>query len=481
MTRDTSRRSVLAGTGAAAAGLLAVGSNVSADGHDVPVVIESVTPREDLIVLRNEGDSDVDLSGYVIRWLYNNPDNTQEDALPEDTVIEAGGTLRITSGFYDTEADVTYDYGNGRINNDGTNTIALLTPSQQEEVSVYEGDGSGAEGDDPVDDEPEEEPEDDDPVSQDVEFEYSYQSEVPDEELDDRLELSSAEYFLEETDADERSCYITFDVENLTDDEEMTVYLVSSVENDDGEHQSSHEYPTVSEPGSSMSVDLSFPECIDADRGEVHAMVTSIETVEDEPGGDEPESYDVDFEYEYDAEIPDRGDVDLESKLELSSAEFFRVEHDDAQDYCYVDVKAENLTDDTELSLEYGAVIDEEMTSIGATGHLDAGETSTARIELYDCDDPDPEEGVVSAFASNMSVDGEEDEEPDDDPEDEPEEDDEYEDDSETGDHEDEEEYDDHDETEEQHDDDCPEEEPEPEPEDDCPEEEPEPEPEDDC
>jgi hypothetical protein len=413
------------------------------------------------------------------------PGHHQEDALPEDTVIEAGGSLRITSGYYETEADIDYGYEGGRINNDGTNTIALLTPSQQEEVSVYEGDGNGAEDDDPAGDEPEEDPEEDDPgeedssdgepVSQDVEFEYSYQSEVPDEDLDDRLELSSAEYFLEETDADERSCHITFDVENLTENEEMTVYFVSSVENDDGEHQSSHEYPTVSEPGASMSVDLSFPECIDADRGEVHAMVTSIETVEDEPGDDEPESYDVEFEYEYDAEIPDREDVDLESKLELSSAEFFRVEHDDSEDYCYVEVESENLTDDTEIRFEYGAVIDEEMTSIGATGHLGAGETSTARIELYNCDDPDPEEGVVSAFANNMWVDGEEDDEPDD-REDEPEEEDEY-DDSETEDHEDEAE-DDH---EEPYDDDCPEEEPEPEPEDDCPEEEPEPEPKDDC
>jgi hypothetical protein len=82
MTRDTSRRSVLAGTGATVAGLLAVGSNVSADGHDVSVVIESVTPQEDLIVLRNEGASDVDLSGYVIRWLYNDPDTTRRMRCP---------------------------------------------------------------------------------------------------------------------------------------------------------------------------------------------------------------------------------------------------------------------------------------------------------------------------------------------------------------------------------------------------------------
>jgi hypothetical protein len=82
----------------------------------------------------------------------------------------------------------------------------------------------------------EEEPSDndaDEPATQNVEFEYSYQSEVPDKDLDDRLELSSAEYFLGET-GTRGSCHITFDVENLTDDEKMTVYLVSRVENDDG-------------------------------------------------------------------------------------------------------------------------------------------------------------------------------------------------------------------------------------------------------
>jgi hypothetical protein len=302
----------------------------------------------------------------------------------------------------------------------------------------------------------------DEPVAQNVEFEYSYQSEVPDKDLDDRLELSSAEYFLGET-GTRGSCHITFDVENLTDDEEMTVYLVSRVENDDGDDQSSHERPIVSVPGESKSVDLSFPECIEADRGEVHAMVTSINMVEDdEPGGDDPESFDVEFEYEYDADIQGREDVDLESKLELSSAEFFRVAHDGSQDYCYVEVEAENLTDDTELSLDYGAVVDEEMTSVGASGDLDAGETTTVRIELYNCNNPDPDEGVVSAFAGNMWVDGEEDEEPDDEPEDETPEDDEPE----------------ESEDDEPEDDECPEDEPGPEVEEDCPEDEPEPEPE---
>lgn len=191
MTRERSRRSVLTGTGVAIVGLVGVGSQVSADGHDVPVVIESVTPEQDLIVLRNEGNSDVDLSGYVIRWQYGNPDYDQEDSLPAGTVVEAGGELRITSGYYDTEADIDYGYDAGRIANEETNIIALLTPSEENEVSVYStsrgeisGDDSG--GDGSGEDDPEEDP-DDEGDSEDDESEEDdpEDEEQGDEEVDE--------------------------------------------------------------------------------------------------------------------------------------------------------------------------------------------------------------------------------------------------------------------------------------------------------
>jgi hypothetical protein len=196
MTRNPSRRSVLAGTGAAIAGLIGAGSQVTADGHDVPVVIESVTPEEDLIILRNEGDSEVDISGYVLKWLYNNPDYRQRDEIPDGTQIAAGGELRITSGYYDTEADIDYGYGAGRINNDGTNVIALLTPSEEYEVSVYDTSTGETEPGDPVDDEedgpdeetddePEEEEETDDEPEDEPEEEVD---EEPEEEYDEEYD-----------------------------------------------------------------------------------------------------------------------------------------------------------------------------------------------------------------------------------------------------------------------------------------------------
>lgn len=162
MTLQRSRRAVLARTGAAVAGLAGIGSQAAADGHDVPVVIESVTPEQDLIVLRNDGESAVDLSGYIVDWLYNNPDYDQSDSLPSGTEIEAGGELRITSGYYDTEADVTYDYENGRVDNEGTNVIALYTPSRTHAVSVYDTSTGETEPGDPVDDPEDAEPEDGD-------------------------------------------------------------------------------------------------------------------------------------------------------------------------------------------------------------------------------------------------------------------------------------------------------------------------------
>ncbi|MFU8866623.1 hypothetical protein [Natronococcus sp.] len=186
MTRNRSRRAVLAGAGAAVAGLVGIGSQVAADGHDVSVVIESVTPEQDLIVLRNEGESTVDLSGYIVDWLYNNPDYDQSDSLPSGTEIEAGGELRITSGYYDTEADVTYDYAAGRINNDHTNVIALYTPSRSNAVSVYDTSTGETEPDDPVDDpEDEEQPEDEEPEDEEPEDEEPEDEEPEDEEPED--------------------------------------------------------------------------------------------------------------------------------------------------------------------------------------------------------------------------------------------------------------------------------------------------------
>lgn len=129
---------------------IGAGTSVTADGHDIPVVIESVTPEQDLIVLRNESDSEVDISGYVIDWEHNGS-QTQRDTLPSDATIEAGGTYRVASGYNDIEADHDFEYDAGRINNEDPDVVALLTPSEANVVATFDPVTGEAGSGDPVD------------------------------------------------------------------------------------------------------------------------------------------------------------------------------------------------------------------------------------------------------------------------------------------------------------------------------------------
>ncbi|XVH31322.1 hypothetical protein ACNS7O_13140 [Haloferacaceae archaeon DSL9] len=132
---------------------LGIGTNVLADGHDIPVSIVDVDVITEVVTLQNDGDGDIDLSGYVIDWEYEG-DQNQSDELPEGTIIQAGGELTIASGFTSQgapvpeDADVLYDYGAGRINDDGGDTIALHAPGQSDVVDTFEtsGDESGGSG-----------------------------------------------------------------------------------------------------------------------------------------------------------------------------------------------------------------------------------------------------------------------------------------------------------------------------------------------
>ncbi|WP_394742444.1 hypothetical protein [Natronococcus roseus] len=217
---------------------------------------------------------------------------------------------------------------------------------------------------------------------------------------------------------------------------------------------------------------------------------------------DEPVSQDVEFEYEYVAELHDRDDVDLESKLELSSAEYYRATREDDRDHCFVEVEAENLTDDEEINVYYAATV-EGVGSVDSTGLLAPGETVTVRLPMHECPEEDPAQGVVSAMVTIVRdydgededpEDGEDEDEPDDDPaeeepEDEEPEEEERDDDPEKAEPDDEDEKDRDDEKDVKQDDDCPDDEDGTEAkteetrsdDEDCPEEEPEPTDEEDC
>lgn len=145
----TNRRKFITGAGFVIAGTVGFGTAL-ADGHEISIVIAEVDAENETVVLENTGDTDVDLSGYVIDWEHNG-DKNQTDSLPEETTVPAGGKLTIASGYTDAEGDVTYDYGNGRINNEDPDVIALLTPSEKV-VATSDDEVTGGEGGNDTDD-----------------------------------------------------------------------------------------------------------------------------------------------------------------------------------------------------------------------------------------------------------------------------------------------------------------------------------------
>lgn len=140
---DTNRRRFLSGATVVATTALGIGagSTVLADEHNIPVAIVGVNAEADTVTFENQGSSQADISGYIIDWEHNGP-QTQTDPFPEGTTIEAGATFVVGSGYTDAEADFHFDYDAGRINNDETDEIALLTPDDSEVVTTSEEDTS---------------------------------------------------------------------------------------------------------------------------------------------------------------------------------------------------------------------------------------------------------------------------------------------------------------------------------------------------
>ncbi|QLG27375.1 lamin tail domain-containing protein [Halorarum halophilum] len=88
-----------------------------------------VAVEAEYVVFRNTGDSEVDVSGYEVAFEYGNDGTNQRRALPKDTTIEAGGELKVASGYKPVDdADVTFDYDGGVLNDDGNDVVALLDP-----------------------------------------------------------------------------------------------------------------------------------------------------------------------------------------------------------------------------------------------------------------------------------------------------------------------------------------------------------------
>lgn len=124
---------MLVGTGVGITGLLGAGSLVSANEHEIPVIIVKVNPVKETIVLENIGNEPADLGGYRMDWEHAD-DQDQTDAFEQGVTIEAGARLVVWTGFQSTQIpDVDYDhriadYDQGRINDDNPDVIALLSP-----------------------------------------------------------------------------------------------------------------------------------------------------------------------------------------------------------------------------------------------------------------------------------------------------------------------------------------------------------------
>lgn len=122
------------GVGAVAMGL-STGSNVVATEH-TPLYFETVALEGDFVVIGNAGDEDFDLSGYIIDWEYNQQED-QTDEIPDGIVVPANGTVKLASGYDEAEAedaDHDFDYEDGRIRDDGSDTIAIHEPEMSSVV-----------------------------------------------------------------------------------------------------------------------------------------------------------------------------------------------------------------------------------------------------------------------------------------------------------------------------------------------------------
>ncbi|WP_170864665.1 lamin tail domain-containing protein [Halogranum amylolyticum] len=95
--------------------------------EDISLTITAVNPEEEYVVIKNEGSSAVDLSGYIMEFEYKQ-NVSQDKTFPSGTTIEAGQSILVASGAVDVDnADVTFDYEGEVINNE-SDQVAVLTP-----------------------------------------------------------------------------------------------------------------------------------------------------------------------------------------------------------------------------------------------------------------------------------------------------------------------------------------------------------------
>ncbi len=120
------------GVGAATLGIagLGAGSTVIASDHS-GLAFAEVNAEDEYVVLKNFTEGEFDLTGYVIDFEANG-ENEQDRSFPDGTVIGAGETLTVATGYKDVDADVDFGSDGGLIRDDGSDVISILAPDGEE-------------------------------------------------------------------------------------------------------------------------------------------------------------------------------------------------------------------------------------------------------------------------------------------------------------------------------------------------------------
>lgn len=141
----TSRRQYLVGAGSVAAAILGVGAGNAVAQNATPegVYITNVDEAGESFVVENRGDAPFGLTGYHVNFEYDGQVDQVREFGPDTTVPEggsltvpAGGEFVVATGAENVaDADVVFNYEGPVLNNDGTDTYAILTPDGSEVIA----------------------------------------------------------------------------------------------------------------------------------------------------------------------------------------------------------------------------------------------------------------------------------------------------------------------------------------------------------
>lgn len=129
LTRCTATLSLITVALVATAGI-GIGTTAFASTAPDDLRFTQVSGEYEYVVITNFGDTTVDLSGYVMEFEYGQQVN-QTKVFPDGTTIAPGEELVVASGAEpvpNREVDVRFDYEGAVINNDGSDTMAILAP-----------------------------------------------------------------------------------------------------------------------------------------------------------------------------------------------------------------------------------------------------------------------------------------------------------------------------------------------------------------